>query len=173
MGAQNDTGQGPCLDPLRDNKQVATGDLALDPRWPSFSARVIALGVRVMICTPLEAAGRRLGVLSLMSRTTDYLHDQDSAVMAAVFAADAAIALTGERRVQDVNAALTHRDVIGQAKGILMERFKVTPDVAFAMLVRTSTVTNIKLRQVCDQLCQTGTMQLESTTVAGTRLQGA
>ena len=159
MQAQNETGQGPCLDAVRDQKQVVTGDLQLDPRWPVFAQRMVALGVRAMICTPMEAAGRQLGVLSLMSRTTQYLDEPDSATMATVFAAHAAVALTGAQRVQDVNAALTHRDVIGQAKGILMERFKVTPDVAFAMLVRTSSVTNVKLRQVCDQLCQTGTLR--------------
>ncbi|ACV79882.1 ANTAR domain protein with unknown sensor [Nakamurella multipartita DSM 44233] len=158
MDAQNTSGEGPCLDALRDNKQVMTGDLQTDPRWPEFAARATELGVRVIICTPMEAAGRRLGVLSLMSRTLDFVQDEEAPTMAAVFAAHAAVALTGARRVEDINRALTHRDVIGQAKGILMERFQVTPDVAFAMLVRTSSVTNLKLRDVCDQLCLTGVL---------------
>ena len=159
MQAQNDTSQGPCLDALRDGKQVVTGDLDVDVRWPLFAARVEELGVRVMICTPMEAAGRRLGALTLISRTTEFLEqDSDTAVMATVFAAHAAVALTGARQVSDMNAALTHRDLIGQAKGILMERFKVTPDIAFATLVRASSVTNLKLRQVCERLCDTGVL---------------
>lgn len=159
MQAQNSTNQGPCLDALRDGKQVVTGDLDVDVRWPLFGARVKEIGVRVMICTPMEAAGRRLGALTLISRTTEFAAQEDDvSVMATVFAAHAAVALAGARQVQDMNAALTHRDVIGQAKGILMERFKVTPDVAFAMLVRTSSITNVKLQLVCDRLCQTGTL---------------
>ncbi|HEY5882827.1 MAG TPA: GAF and ANTAR domain-containing protein [Nakamurella sp.] len=158
MDAQNDTGQGPCVDALRNNKQIVTDDLATDPRWPLFSARATDLGVRSIVCTPMEGAGRRLGVLSLMSRAAEYVRDEDTPTMAAVFAAHAAVALTGARRVEDINGALTSRDVIGQAKGVLMERFKITPDVAFAMLVRTSSVTNLKLRAVCDQLCLTGVL---------------
>jgi GAF domain-containing protein len=158
MDAQNDTGEGPCLDALRDHKQVVVDDLDTDTRWPLFTARAADLGIRSMVCTPLEAAGRRLGVLSLMSRDAEFVADEDTPTMATVFAAHAAIAMTGARRVEDINAALTSRDIIGQAKGILMERFKITPDVAFAMLVRTSAVTNRKLRDVCDQLCLTGVL---------------
>ena len=158
MGAQNDTGQGPCLDVLSGEKQVVVNDLETDPRWPAFARRAAELGIRSMICTPMSAGGRRLGVLSLMSRAAQPEVDEDAATMATVFAAHAAVAMTGARRVEEMNAALSGRDVIGQAKGILMERFKLTPDVAFAMLVRTSSVTNIKLREVCDRLCLTGVL---------------
>lgn len=159
MQAQNDTGQGPCLDAARDCKQVWTGDLAVDQRWPLFAVRAAALGIRAIICTPMEAAGRTVGVLSLMSRTIHYLvDDQDSSVLARVFAAHAAIALTGARHAQDSDAALTHRDVIGQAKGIIMERYKLAPDAAFATLVRISSTSNVKLRLVCEELCRTGTL---------------
>ncbi len=159
MEAQNEAGEGPCRDALRDNKQIVTDDLATDPRWPSFSARATELGMRAIVCTPMEADGRRLGVLSLVSRSADFGRDEETAIMATVFAAHAAVAMLGARRIQDINRALTHRDVIGQAKGILMERFQVTPDVAFAMLVRTSSMTNLKLREVCDELCATGTLR--------------
>ena len=64
MEAQNEAGEGPCRDALRDNKQIVTDDLATDPRWPSFSARATELGMRAIVCTPMEADGRRLGVLS-------------------------------------------------------------------------------------------------------------
>ncbi len=155
MNAQNDTGQGPCLQVLSEDKQVVVEDLRSDPRWPAFAARAAELGIRSMVCTPMHAADRRVGLLSLMSRTAQFL-DEDTATMAAVFAAHAAIAMNGARRVHEMNTALSSRDVIGQAKGILMERFKITADVAFAMLVRTSSLTNLKLRAVCDRLCLTG-----------------
>ena len=159
MTAQNDTGQGPCLDALRDGKQVVADDLRVDLRWPQFAAQALKVGIRSMICTPLVADGRTLGELSLMSRTPGFVPTpDDSPTMATVFAAHAAIAMTGARRVEDIMTALGNRDVIGQAKGILMERFKITPDVAFAMLVRTSSRTNRKLRTVADQLCLTGVL---------------
>ena len=169
MDAQNETGQGPCLDVLGGDKQVVASDLTTDPRWPQFARRAAELGIRSMICTPMFAGGRRLGVLSLMSRAAQAEGDEDTATMATVFAAHAAVAMTGARRVQEMNAALSGRDVIGQAKGILMERFKVTPDVAFAMLVRTSSVTNMKLRDVCDRLCLTGVLLPDPPRVARAR----
>lgn len=158
MDAQNETEQGPCLDALRDSKRVVVDDLRIDSRWPQFSARAAELGVLAMVCVPMEAAGRQIGVLSLISDGPEFLGDEDTPVLAAVFAAHAAIALTGASRVEEVVAALGHRDVIGQAKGILMERFKIAPDVAFAMLVRTSQRTNLRLREVCSQLCLTGVL---------------
>ena len=53
-------------------------------------------------------------------------------------------------------AALSSRELIGQAKGILMERFRMTESVAFAALVKVSADNNIKLRTVCEELCRTG-----------------
>ena len=159
MEAQNITGQGPCLDALRDAKQVFVSDLANDTRWPLLAARVAESRVRSMVCTPMEVNGRLLGVLSV---TGTGLHfddeDLDIEALARVFAAHAGVALSGASKVSGMLRALDSRDVIGQAKGILMERFKVMPDVAFAMLVRTSANTNTKLRRVCDVLCETGVL---------------
>jgi AmiR/NasT family two-component response regulator len=56
---------------------------------------------------------------------------------------------------------LSTRDVIGQAKGILMERFGLTADAAFAVLVKASSETNTKLRIVCEQLCLTGVLEAQ------------
>ncbi|GAA1309732.1 hypothetical protein GCM10009634_75020 [Saccharothrix xinjiangensis] len=53
------------------------------------------------------------------------------------------------------------RDLIGQAKGILMERHKITADEAFAMLVRSSQSANTKLRDVADHLVRIGQLPPE------------
>lgn len=158
MHAQNETGQGPCLDALRTGERVVVDDLTTDRRWPEFAARVVELGIRAMVCAPMVAGGRSQGILSLLSDGAGFHGDEDTPVLASVFAAHAAVAMTGASRVEDVVAALGNRDVIGQAKGILMERFKITPDVAFAMLVRTSSRTHLKLGEVCSQLCLTGVL---------------
>lgn len=159
MDAQNATGQGPCLDALKDRKPVLVDDLHVDARWPEFARLAKDMDVRSMVCVPMEAGGRAAGVLSLISRGPHFLGDEDTEVMASVFATHAAIAMTGAGRVDDVLSALDRRDVIGQAKGILMERFKMTPELAFATLIRTSQLTNSKLFDVCAELCRTGVLQ--------------
>ena len=160
MDAQNEAGQGPCLDAWRTDEQVLVVDVAADQRWPAFTDRVSGLGVGSLLCTPITVKGVRAGVLSLIGGGIDFDDvEQDTAALARVFAAHAGVAMTGQQRSQDSTAALSTRDVIGQAKGILMERFGLTADTAFAMLVRASSETNIKLRVVCDELCRTGVLQ--------------
>jgi ANTAR domain len=61
-------------------------------------------------------------------------------------------------QISQLHAALESREVIGQAKGILMERYRLTPDAAFALLARASQDTNVKLREVAAELCQTGAL---------------
>ena len=70
---------------------------------------------------------------------------------------DAGISLSSEiHRVENLRAALTSRDVIGQAQGILIERERITADQAFGVLRRTSQHLNIKLREVAQYVVDTG-----------------
>ena len=75
-----------------------------------------------------------------------------------MFAAHAAVALAGAQQLEHVRSALVNRDVIGQAKGILMERFKMTGDQAFLALVAASQQTNRKLHVVAAELALTGVL---------------
>jgi AmiR/NasT family two-component response regulator len=61
-------------------------------------------------------------------------------------------------QIGQLHAALESREVIGQAKGILMERYRLTPDGAFELLARASQDTNVKLREVAAELCRTGAL---------------
>ena len=158
MEAQNDTGEGPCLGAWHHDVQTVTEDLRVDPRWPDFAPRAVDAGVTAMVSTPIEVGGRRLAILSLVGTCLNTDPDEGTAVLARVFALHAAVLMTSAHRVHELYSALTSRDVIGQAKGILMERFKVTPEVAFALLVRTSTTSNVKLRVVAEELCRTGSL---------------
>ena len=164
MDAQNDAGQGTCLQAWEQWQQIVTGDVTGDDRWVVLgeALRERQVPVRAVVCTPMEVAGRKVGVLTLVS---DRIHfglqdDEDIAVLARVFAAHAAVALAGQIRQVDMTAALGSRDVIGQAKGILMERFKITSSAAFAMLVAASSRTNTKLIAVCEQLTATGELRI-------------
>ncbi|HEY0166516.1 MAG TPA: GAF and ANTAR domain-containing protein [Jatrophihabitans sp.] len=157
IALQNEVGEGPCLDAVKQLGVVWVANLATETRWPQFAAGAIPLGVGSMMCTPLMIQDRIYGSLSLASATPDAF-DEESQAMAAVFAANITLALAGDEWRRNMTAALSSRDVIGQAKGILMERYRVTPDAAFALLVKASQHTHTKLRDVSDQLCRTGVL---------------
>jgi GAF domain-containing protein len=143
MGLQNEVGEGPCLDAVSQTSQVAVRDIRSELRWPAFSAQVSRFGVGSMLCTPLTAEDRILGSLTLAS-TRPNAFDEDSVGLAAVFATHAAIALVGANHVRGLTAMASSRDLIGQAKGILMERYKLSPDKAFAVwpVPRRTTTSN-------------------------------
>ena len=96
-----------------------------------------------------------LGALNLYSRSADSFTDESEHV-GRLFASHAAVAFAGADRVQHFNVALARRDLIGQTKGILMERFKITADQAFSILVRVSQDSNRKLFDLAEELAQTG-----------------
>ncbi|MEO7259785.1 MAG: GAF and ANTAR domain-containing protein [Jatrophihabitantaceae bacterium] len=157
IALQNEVGEGPCLDAVKQLGVVWVTNVATETRWPRFAAAAIRLGVGSMMCTPLMVQDRIYGSLSLASGIPDAF-DEESQALAAVFAANITIALAGEQWRRNMTAALSSRDVIGQAKGILMERHRLTPDAAFALLVKASQQTHTKLRIVSDELCRTGVL---------------
>jgi len=157
MGLQNEVGEGPCLEAVSHTSQVVVDDMRAETRWPVFSTRVQSLGVGSMICTPLTVENRVVGSLSLAS-SRPHAFDEEAIGLAEVFAAHATLALVGAEEVRNLKAMASSRDVIGQAKGILMERFQLTNQEAFAVLVRLSQHHNVKLRVLCEQLNETGVL---------------
>jgi GAF domain-containing protein len=155
MGLENDLAEGPCIDAVTQTAQVVVPDLKSEVRWPAFSKEVLRLGVGSMLCTPLAAEDRIVGSLTLVSSKPNAF-DEDSAGLAMVFAAHAAIALVGAIEVRHLKTMVSSRDLIGQAKGMLMERYKLDADKAFSLLVRISQNQNVKLRDICQQLVDTG-----------------
>jgi GAF domain-containing protein len=146
---------GPFLDAAAADEPIVLLDLATERRWPEFTSAALALGVRSMMCLPLTVNGQVLGSVWLISKMPDAF-DENAERMSRVYTTHAAIAVLDALVQWDLRQALASRDVIGQAKGILMERFAVGPDVAFATLVRASQVSNRKLRDICRELCDTG-----------------
>lgn len=157
MGLQNQIGQGPCLTAVAQTEQVWVQNIVQDPRWPQFGPRAAALGAHAMICTPLLMGNTVLGSLSLVSTTVDAF-DEESVSLASIFAGHAATALAAAEGRRQLSAAVSSRDVIGQAKGMLMERYRMSADAAFAVLLRTSQTTNVKLRDVAEELCRSRTL---------------
>jgi GAF domain-containing protein len=153
--AQYDTGQGPCLTSLYEQQTVRLSDLATETRWPEFTARARQVGLRSMLAIQLYVTGEDLGALNLQSTRPDAFTDESEQV-GLLFAAHAAVAMADAQEMDQLRTAVSSRDLIGQAKGILMERYKISAQEAFRLLVLASQATNIKLITVADQLVHTG-----------------
>jgi transcriptional regulator with GAF, ATPase, and Fis domain len=152
---QAETGEGPCLDAVYEQRTVRVPDMAADQRWPRFTARAAEAGAAAMLSFQLYVDGDNLGALNLYSRTAGAFDDESEHV-GLLFATHAAVAFAGVRTTDELRASMATRDLIGMAKGILMERHKVTGDRAFALLARVSQDTNRKLRDVADDLVHSG-----------------
>ncbi|MFG1909556.1 GAF and ANTAR domain-containing protein [Kribbella sp. NPDC048928] len=148
---------GPLMTALRDRTPVLIRDTALDERWPEWAAKVAELGVRSVFDVPLTTGNPRtwtVGVLGLYSPDPDAFGPDDEAV-AHILARHASVALASARNEAALAQAVDARKLVGQAMGILMERFDIDGDRAFAVLRRYSQDTNTKLRDVAQQLIDT------------------
>jgi GAF domain-containing protein len=152
---QNESGEGPCLDVIWQQETVRVDDLATDPRWPVLGPRAAQRRIGSMLCLQLFVHRDTLGALDLLAHAKSAFTDESEHV-GLLLASHAAIAAADAHHFENVSSALVNRDVIGQAKGILMERFKITSDQAFTVLAKVSQDTNRKLSAVADELASTG-----------------
>ena len=145
---QYEVGEGPCLDAIREHEVFETGDLGREHRWPHFASRAQReTGITSMLCFRLFIEGDTLGALNLHSKAADAF-GEESRTVGLVFAAHAAVALSTAMHEEQMEEALQSRDLIGQAKGMLMAREGINADEAFDMLRRASQRLNVKLRDV-------------------------
>jgi GAF domain-containing protein len=147
-------GKGPLVESMRDHSTVLIRDTATDTRWPDWSAKVLSLGVHSVLDVPLTTGASTVGVLGLYSVLPDAF-DADDEAIAAILARHASVAVASARKEESLARAVDARKLIGQAMGILMERYDVDGDRAFAILKRYSQDTNTKLRDVAQQLIDT------------------
>lgn len=152
---QQELGTGPCIDAAREQAVIRVDDTAGDERWPRFAERARSVGVASMLCVPLWVDEARLGTLSLYSDQTTAFSEQD-VQLTRLYATHAALALADAKRTEQLRSALQNRDLIGQAKGILMERRRLTSDEAFRQLARVSQTANLKVTTVAQHLVDTG-----------------
>lgn len=152
---QQDLGTGPCFDAARQQSVITIDDMLNDRRWPQFAERASSLGVASMLCVPLWVDQLRLGTLSLYGEKPDAFRPQHVR-LTDLYATHAALALADAQRTDQLRRSLSNRDVIGQAKGILMERQKCRADEAFRCLSLASQATNLKLIVVAQRLVDSG-----------------
>lgn len=158
---QTESGEGPGLDVAGSHRLVVSPDLAVDPRWRVFGPRAVAsAGARSVLCVGLADAERPVGSLDLFGRSSGGFSD-DAQRRCALLAVHIGIAVSAARRADNLAVALSSRTLIGQATGVLMERYGIDAGHAFSTLQRISSVHNLKLRE------------LAARVVAGDPLPGA
>jgi len=161
---QYEKGHGPCLHAARTGDVTEIPDTRADDRWPDYLPRAVEHGNLSSLSIPLaiDPDAQVTGALNIYARRPNAFDEASRSVATrfapyAVVAAGNLYAYQSARDMADnLQAALESRAVIDQAKGILMERYKLSPDQAFQLLARTSMTTNRKVRDIADHLVHTG-----------------
>jgi GAF domain-containing protein len=153
--AQYAADEGPCLESIREQHTVVVDDLAVDDRWPAFASEAVALGIRSMMTFRLFLLDDTIGALNVYARNPRAF-PRRSVLLGRVVASHAAVALKAAIAEAGVTAALRSRDMIGQAKGIIMFAERRTPDDAFARLRELSQATNVPVRELAERVVLTG-----------------
>ncbi|HEX6246560.1 MAG TPA: GAF and ANTAR domain-containing protein [Nocardioidaceae bacterium] len=161
--------EGPCYDAATDTPQVVSPDLRHDGRFPAYGPFAADLGVAAQAAFRLYERGTTQAALNLYSTTMGAFTDLAST--AALFRSEAAVAIAYAHEITNLKEALETRTTIGQAVGLVMERYQLNDERAFAFLTRLSQHRNVKLRLVAEELV--AELAGRSGTGPGTRLQGA
>ena len=155
-------GQGPCMQAAAEGVAVEVEDTRSDPRWRGFLDTAVQRGCLSSLSLPLPLHEGVSGALNIYARQPA-VFDEPSREFARRFASYGAVVAgnmlvyeSALDRARNLEAALASRAVIDQAKGVLMERFKLTADQAFQALARVSMETNTKLRDVAERFVDTG-----------------
>jgi hypothetical protein len=145
---QYELGEGPCLKAALEEPVVQVDDISSDLRWPRYGPRVAKqFGIGSQLAFQFRADPHVRGGFNLYFDEAHHI-SMETRQLAALFANMAAVALGWTRQQETLNDALVTRNLIGQAVGIVVERYKVDSDRAFSFLVRTSQTSNTKLRDV-------------------------
>jgi GAF domain-containing protein len=142
--------EGPCYAAVTDQRFVLANDLASAGDFPLYGTQAAGLGVGSQAAIQLTHDGERAG-LNLYARSTGAF-DRSTVQLAELFATQAAAVLEYAVQVEQLSEALHTRTDIGTAVGIVMERYGVDRDRAFAFLVRNSNDRNVKLRVLAQQV---------------------
>lgn len=142
--------EGPCYDAAVSTAHVISPDLASDERFPEYGPYVVSKGILAQAGLRLFDAPASQGALNLYSRQKGAFEDFET--IAELFAHQAAVAIGYAREIADLNDAIRTRTSIGQAVGIIMERYELTDERAFAFLTRLSQHRNVKLRLIAAEI---------------------
>jgi GAF domain-containing protein len=162
-GVQYDLGEGPCVQAVEDEPVVVVEHLRHEQRWPRYVPAALERGVRSQVAVRLFTDNQHIAGLNLYSTERDDV-DVSSAETARLFATHAAITLGHAQQEDQLTQALQTRKTIGQAIGILMERYRIDADRAFQFLIRASSTSNVKLRDVAEEVVMSSTERYRNGT---------
>ena len=153
---------GPCLAAATTGRTAEIVDTRSNTEWPEFAAEAAAAGCDSVLSFPLPVREKVSGALNVYARQFSAA-DEGVRRLVSRFADYAVVPVSNMylyesavERAEHLAAALDSRAVIDQAKGILMERFKLTPDQAFQALTRVSMETNTKVRDIAVRFVASG-----------------
>lgn len=142
--------EGPCYDGVTRNALSVCSDLGADPRYPHYGKQAVAAGIRSQAGLRIFETKHFVGGLNVYSRRVGDLGD--IAFLAELFGAHARSAMAYALEIDGLRDAVSSRQLVGQAVGIVMERFALSGEQAFAFLTRLSSERNVKLRTLAEQL---------------------
>lgn len=144
--------EGPCLTAAWEEKTIHVADLETETRFPRYREDALAeTPIRSVMAFQLFIAGETMGALNVYAETANAF-DSESRTIGLVFAAHSSVAWNSARRDEQFKQALASRDVIGQAKGMIMERYGVDAVQAFQLLRKLSQDSNVPLIKVATKL---------------------
>lgn len=153
--------EGPCYDAITNGGVTVMDDIATEDRWPQYVVEVGRLGLKAQMGLQLYTADGALGGLNFYALEPGV--DPDAIQLAELFAAHAAIALGRARHEHQLKESVASRQAIGTAVGIIMERYRISETRAFQFLVRASSTSNVKLREVAQEVVDTLNSELDAT----------
>lgn len=150
---QYDAGEGPCVDVASGEQMVYSGRIGNDGRYRRYGPRAADLGVVSQLAFEMYTADGTCGALNLYARSDDAF-DDDARGLAELFAHQGAAAMGYAAKTREFDQALASRKVIGQAIGIVTERYNLDENAAFDFLARLSQTGNIKLRTLAAEIVE-------------------
>jgi len=151
---QLDYEEGPCWAVTMELRTVLSRDTLEDPRWPRWGPDAAELGLRSALSVRLWTSQSTMGALTFYAARPDWF-DESALAVAEIVGRHASIALATARHEESLAQAIDGRKLVGQAQGILMERFQLDDRRAFDVLRRYSQTNNLKLTEVARLLVST------------------
>lgn len=146
--------EGPCLSSAWEKETFHIADLEADHRWPKYRKDALAeTPIRSIMAFQLFIADRSMGALNVYAEEVNAF-DERTEEVGLIFATHSAVAWNSARRDEQLQKALTSRDMIGQAKGMIMERYNIGALQAFEMLRKLSQDSNVALTRVAEELVE-------------------
>lgn len=155
---QYELGQGPCLSAWAEERTQVIVDVATETRWPLWTHRAVALGLRSAMSSPLTARSTTIGALKVYSNRAGTFTERDARLLemlarpAAVMLANVQARDAAQRASARMSQTIADRDAVRMATGILMERENLSPDEALLRIMSLSRLERRALRDIAQEI---------------------